>query len=1066
MRRGTFFSFLTAAFFSLIVTPCAAQIYPQLEKADLQWRLVGPFRAGRALAAAGIPGNPYTFYFGSVDGGMWKTVNAGITWKSLSDGAKMNPSVGAFAIAPSDPKIIYVGTGEADMRSDITYGDGVYKSTDGGTSWQHCGLEDTRHIGIILIDPHDPNIVLIAALGHAYGPNEERGVFRSTDGGKSWKKVLYKNPDIGAIDLAWDESDPFVVYTSLWQARRTPWSQYPPEEGSGSGLYKSTDEGITWSEIVSSGLPAKPYGRIGVTVASGSHGKIIYALIEAQKKGSGLYRSDDGGQSWHLAGSDPRIVSRMWYFGCVFADPKNAGVVYVPNVALMKSVDSGKTFTVIKGAPGGDDYHFLWIDPTNDSRMIVATDQGTVISVDGGKTWSSWYNQPTAQFYHVATDNKFPYRIYGAQQDAGTVCITSRSDYGSITFRDWYSLGTGESGYLAPDPLNPDIVYGGSTYGGVIRFDRTTGQTQNISPSPLSEFGTPAPQRRYRFTWTSPIVFDPHDAHALYLGAQVLLRSSDGGIHWQGISPDLTRIDKSKNTNSKAGRGASPYNAENNEGDSTHSGWGVIYTIAPSPIRSGLIWVGTDDGSIHLTSDGGKHWENVTPNGLPMWSKIGIIEASPFDAGEAYAAVDRHRVDDFKPYIYRTQDYGKHWTRTDDGIDSDSYVNVVRSDRTRKGLLYAGTETGVYVSFDNGNNWQPLQFNLPVSSVRDLAIHDNDLIAATHGRAFWILDDLTPLQQIDKDVLNSEAHLFTPERAIRIRRSENSDTPLPPEIPHGTNPPSGAILDYYLRSTPGEPVTLEIFDNAGNLVRKYSSADSQNIDTQKVPIADYWLPKFEELKTSAGLHRFVWDLHYMPPPVSHYGYSMHVANIQSVREPEGPLVLPGKYEVKLTVDGHSYSSPLEVEMDPRVKISDTVLRNQLSLAMHVWNSISDVHSLSAILDELKSQSDKLQQETKLDAQTRAQVTAFKTKIISIKDSLDGGGLSGLEGDVMGADREPTAQVIEAYETLKTKISAAQQRWEKLKATELASINRALKERGATELNVETEKVQHLTLPEK
>jgi photosystem II stability/assembly factor-like uncharacterized protein len=1051
------FSFLMAALFSLIITPCLAQIYPQLEKADMQWRLVGPFRAGRALAAAGIPCDPYTFYFGSVDGGMWKTVNAGLTWESLSNGSKMNPSIGAFAIAPSDSKIIYVGTGEADMRSDITYGDGVYKSTDGGLHWEHCGIEDTRHIGKILIDPHDPNIVLVAALGHAYGPNEQRGVFRSTDGGKSWKKVLYENPNVGAVDLAWDESDPSVVYASLWQARRTPWSQYPPEEGSGSGLYKSTDEGITWNEITALGLPAKPYGRIGVTVASGSHGKFVYALIEAQKKGSGLYRSDDGGQNWHLAGSDPRIVSRMWYFGRVFVDPKNSETVYVPNVALMRSTDGGKNFSAIKGAPGGDDYHFLWIDPINDSRMIVASDQGTVISVDGGKTWSSWYNQPTAQFYHVITDNEFPYRIYGAQQDAGTVCITSRSDYGSITFRDWFPLGTGESGYLAPDPLNSNIVYGGSTYGGVIRFDRTTGQTQNVSPSPLSEFGTPAPQRRYRFTWTSPIVFDPHDAHTLYLGAQVLLKSNDGGLHWQEISPDLTAGGESEKS-----RGQS---------DSSHAGWGVIYSIAPSPIQAGVIWVGTDDGYIHLTRDGGKRWENVTPNGLPtpkgfsMWSKIGIIEASPFNAGEAYAAVDRHRVDDFKPYIYRTHDYGKHWERADNGIDSNAYVNVVRSDRTKKGLLYAGTETGVYVSFDDGVHWQSLQFNLPISSVRDLAVHDNDLIAATHGRAFWILDDITPLQQIDKEMLNSEAHLFTPERAIRIRRSENSDTPLPPEEPHGTNPPSGAILDYYLRSTPQQPITLEILDHSRNLVRKFSSNDLAQIDSQKVPIADYWLPQFEQLKASAGLHRFVWDLHYPPPLVGHYGYSMHVANVKTSREPEGPLVLPGKYEVKLTVDGHSYSSPLEVEMDPRVKFPDAVLRNQLALAMDVWNLIADAHSLSAALNDLKRQcGELLQNEMKLDAETRTLADEFKEKIVSLGDSLNVGGLSGLEGDIMGADREPPAQVVEAYKTLQAKISASQRRWEKLKADDLVSLNRALKEHGAPELKAATETVPRLVLP--
>lgn len=1044
-QRTIFFSAAVVFCFLVTLAPCTAQIFPQLENFNIQWRLVGPFRAGRALAAAGIPGNPYTFFFGSVDGGMWKTDNAGLTWESLSDGTKMNPSIGAFAVAPSNSKIIYVGTGEADMRSDITYGDGVYKTTDGGATWEECGLNDTRHIGKILVDPHNPDIVLIAALGHAYGPNEERGVFRSSDGGKSWKKVLYKNQDVGAIDLAWDETNVSIVYSSLWQARRTPWSQYPPEEGHGSGLYKSTDEGITWNEIASSNLPAKPYGRIGVAVAAGSHGAIVYALIEALKKGSGLYRSDDGGQHWHLAGNDPRIVSRMWYFGQVFVDPKNADVVYVPNVALMRSTDAGKTFTAIKGAPGGDDYHFLWIDPTNNDRMIVATDQGTVISVDGGTTWSSWYNQPTGQFYHVVTDNQFPYRIYGAQQDAGTVSIASRSDYGSITFRDWYSIGAGESGYIAPDPLNAHIVYGGSTYGGVSRFDRTTGQSQNISPTLLSEFGTPAPLRKYRFTWTSPLVFDPHDARTMYLGAQVLLKSNDGGLHWEAMSGDLTRTKKTKT-------------------DSSHTNWGVIYSIAPSPVQNNLIWIGTDDGNIQITRDGGQHWENVTPNGLPMWSKIGIIEASPFNAGEAYAAVDRHRADDFAPYIYRTRDYGKHWERANNGIDPTAYVNVVRSDRTRKGLLYAGTEIGVYVSFDDGDHWQALQFNLPIASVRDLAVHDNDLIAATHGRAFWVLDDLTPLQQMSEKIINSDAHLFTPERAIRIRRSENSDTPLPPEEPHGTNPPSGAIFDYYLHSTPREPITLEIFDNAGNLVRKFSSADAPPLDTQKVPIADYWFPPFEKLKANAGIHRFVWDLHYPPPPVSRFGYSMHVANVKTVREPEGPLVLPGKYEVKLTIDGHTYSSPLEVTMDPRVKISDDVLRNQLSLAMNVWNTIADAHSLSVALEKLKNRCDELQKETTIDSQTRSRANAISVNIASLKDSLSDGRLVGLKGDIMGADREPTSQMTEAYNVLKAKISAAQQQWEKIQTDELPALNRALRKNTVTELTVNVEKAPHLVLP--
>ncbi len=1012
----------------------------------MKWRLVGPFRGGRALAAAGVSGSPYLFYFGSVDGGMWRTENAGVTWESISDGLT-NSSIGAFAIAPSNPNIIYAGTGEADMRSDITYGNGVYKSTDGGSHWNHMGLDDTRQIGKILIDPHNPDLVLVAALGHAYGPNEERGIFRTTDGGKNWQKVLYKSSDVGGIDIGWDPVDPSIVYASMWQARRTPWSQYPPDEGPGSGLYKSTDEGLTWNEIIAPGLPDKPYGRIGIAVANGSRGNTVYALVQTLKKGSGLYRSDDGGKNWRLAGDDKRITDRMWYFTQVCVDPQNQNIVYCPNVALMKSTDGGKTFTAIKGAPGGDDYHYLWIDPNDDSRMILASDQGTVISVDGGTTWSSWYNQPTAQFYHVITDNQFPYRIYGAQQDAGTISISSRSDYGSITFRDWYTAGAGESGYFAPDPTDSNIVYGGDTYGGVFRFDHNTGQSQVISPSLLAEFGKPIASRELRFTWTSPIVFDRHDTRAIYLGSQMLLRTRDGGLHWDPISPDLTRHGTSVNSS-----------------DSSHNGWGVIYTIAPSPVQAGMIWIGTDDGNIQLTRDDGHHWANVTPEGLPAWSSINMIEASPFEAGTAYAAVDRHRLDDLRPYIYRTTDFGAHWTREDNGIPTGSYVHVVRSDLERKGLLYSGTETGVYVSFDDGDNWQPLQLNLPVVSVRDLAVHNNDLIAATHGRAFWVLNDVTPLRQISKDVLNSSVYLFKPETAIRIRRSENTDTPLPPEEPQGTNPSAGAIIDYYFDSASDGPVTLEILDESGNVVRSYSSEDARKPDTEPQPIADYWIPKIEKLGGSAGQNRFVWDLRYMPPPTNVFEYGMSVANIQSVEEPEGPLVLPGKYEVKLVVDGHTYSQPLDVVMDPRVKVSETALRSQLRLAIEVWNDLSEENSLAATLDTLKSQLSDIQHTNGLDSQIVARVGSFVKKVSAVRDSMEIGELAGLEGDIMSADREPTEEMSEACRTLETKFLRWENEWKKIEAGDLRDLNEDLKSGGMKQVQILAVQVNRLINP--
>ncbi len=1024
----------------------AAQTIPLRDYAAMRWRLVGPFRAGRALAATGVPGMPYTFYFGSVDGGIWKTTNAGLTWKEISDG-QVNPSIGALAIAPSNPDIIYAGTGEADMRSDMTYGDGVYKSTDAGKHWSHIGLDDTRHIGKVLVDPHDPNLVMVAALGHAYNANEQRGVFRTTDGGKTWENVLYKGPDLGAADLAWDPRDPSVVYATMWQARRPAWSQYPPNQGPGGGLYKSTDEGKTWIELNGHGLPPKPYGRIGVAVATGSEGMNVYALISALEKGSGLYHSTDGGKSWKLVCTDARIITRMWYFGRVYVDPQNPQIIYIPNRSLMRSKDGGKTFTAIKGSPGGDDYHYLWVDPTNDHRMIVAADQGVVVSVDDGRTWSSWYNQPTGQFYHVITDNHFPYRIYGAQQDAGTVCITSRSNDGTITFRNWHPVGAGEAGYIAPDPLNPNIVYGGDTYGVVYRFNRITGQSQVISPRPLAEFGTPAPQRKYRFTWTSPIVFDKHDPRTLYVGAQVLLKTQDGGLHWQAISPDLTQA-----------------GLKNPGSDTSHVGWGVIYTIASSPAQAGLIWVGSDDGLIHVTKDGGRHWENVTPKGLTPWSKISMIEASPFDAGEAYAAVDRHRLGDFAPYIYRTRDFGKRWTRVNKGIGSMSYVHVVRCDRTARGLLYAGTETGVYVSFDDGDNWQPLQLNLPTVSVRDLAVHDNDLVAATHGRAFWVLDDLTPLQQLDKKIIDSRAFLFVPEKAVRMRRSVNMDTPLPPEMPQGKNPPAGAILDYYLHKSAPGPVTLDIYDRFGDLVGHFSSRAPAPKPDHPPYFMNAWLPKFKPLTGNAGLNRFVWNLHYTAPPAANHSYSMAVANLHSVRVPMGPLVLPGEYRVTLTVDGHSYSQPLKVVMDPRVHVSESALRDQLSLAIGVWNTMSDAYALRASVDSLRKQLGKSESSSKLTAVQRSSVEELDRNLGSIIDSMSTGELGGLEEDIMSADREPTAQMRQAYRILRGNYSNSEKAWWNLKKHVIPAVNRALRNSGLPQLNLVEVMERHLTVP--
>jgi photosystem II stability/assembly factor-like uncharacterized protein len=1027
---------------TLAATSGVPQAVPPSAYSALRWRLIGPHRGGRVLAVAGVPGDPATFYFGAVDGGVWRTQNAGVTWEPLFDSQPI-ASIGALALAASDPAIIYVGTGEAAIRSDITYGAGVYKSTDGGAHWRSVGLSDTRHIGKILVDPRNPDVVLVAALGHAYGPNTERGVFRTTDGGRTWTKVLYKNPDIGAIDLAADPGNPQIVYAALYQARRTPWEQYPPDEGPGSGLYKSTDGGATWAPVTGHGLPAGPLGRIGLAVGgrvageAGGAASRVYALIGASS-GAGLYRSEDGGATWQLAGGDSRLTNRNWYFCRVTVDPTNPDVVYVPNVALLKSVDGGKTFTVLKGQPGGDDYHELWVDPRSPRRMIVGSDQGAVVSLDGGRTWSSWYNQPTAQFYHVVTDDAFPYRVYGAQQDAGTAGVASRSDYGEITFRDWAPVGAGESGYLAPDPLNPDIVYGGDTYGGVHRFDRVTGQSQDIAPWPISTFGLPMPRRKYRFTWTSPLVFDRVDRHTLYLGAQMVLRTTDGGLQWEAISPDLTG----------AALRSAPDTGPPTVANAAARGYGVVYSIAPSPRAAGLLWVGSDDGLIHRTTDGGKHWSNVTPQGLPSWSMVSMLEASPFDTAVAYAAIDRHRLDDFAPYIYRTRDGGEHWTRADHGIAPEAYVQVARADPVRPGLLYAGTERGAYVSFDDGDHWQSLQLNLPPASVRDLAVHGSDLIAATHGRSFWILDDLTPLRQLSDSVLRGPAHLFAPAPAIRLRRSVSNDTPLPPEEPHGTNPPAGAVIDYWLQGA--SPVTVEIRDRAGELVRRFASGERASPPAEPQQIAQEWLPRAEPPGGNAGLNRFVWDLRYSPPPAARYSYSIAaIAGQGTVAEPQGPLVVPGGYQVRLTVGGQTYTQPLRVELDPRVHVSDTALAAQLRLALEVRDAIAEQYALTQGVRKLRDQTRALASRS-LDTATGASLTAVDRVADSLVRATEnvGGELGGLETAVESADREPPQQVREAVAELRERLRKALRRWQEVIASDLPALNARLGQQGA------------------
>ncbi len=882
--------------------------------AGMRWRSIGPFRGGRALAVAGVPSDPDVFYFGSVDGGVWKSDNAGLTWQPEFQHEPV-ASIGAIAIAPSDPSVIYVGTGEADMRSDISLGDGVYKSTDGGKTWEHLGLGDTQHVGRILIDPTNPNLVLVAALGHAYDGNVERGVFRSSDGGQTWKKVLYKNENTGAIDLAFTQDDPRIVYAALWQAQRTTWSQYPPVGGPGGGIYRSTDEGRTWHQLTGNGLPSGQLGRIGLS--AGKNG-VVYAVIDCKE--GGLYRSQDGGATWEHVSRDPRIWSRGWYFSRVTVDPNDPNTVWIPNVALYRSTDGGRRFIAVKGAPGGDDYHLLWIDPRNTEHMILGSDQGAVVSLDGGRTWSSWYNQPTAQFYHVTTDNRVPYEIYAAQQDSGTVGTASRSDYGSLTFRDWRSVGGGECGYIVPDPTDPDIVYGGDNYGILHRWNARTTQSETISPALLTPFGANIARRTYRFTWTSPIAFSPQNPRLMYYGAQYLLETTDGGSSWQKTSPDLTVW---------PGTQGQPHR-------------GVVYTIAPSPVRAGEIWIGTDNGLIQLTLDGGKSWNNVTLKGLTEWSKISLIEASHFDPATAYAAVDRHRLGDLRPYIYVTHNYGQSWTQITQGISAPAYVHAVREDPVRRGLLFAGTETGIYVSFNDGAKWESLQLNLPTTSIRDMAVEQSDLVVATHGRGLWILDDISPFRQLNSKVRASNSYLFQPRTTYRFRRSTNTDTPLPPEEPQGQNPPYGAIFYYWLKSSPADPVRLEILDGSGKVVRQFSSADTPEPPDMKLyPVAPYWAKPVEKLSAEAGMHRFIWDLHYTAPKAVSHDFPIAAIPHETPLDPQGALAAPGEYTVKLTAGGKADARTFQLRKDPAVKTSGAMLDAQLSLALEITKAMDE-----------------------------------------------------------------------------------------------------------------------------
>jgi photosystem II stability/assembly factor-like uncharacterized protein len=913
----------------------ASQFDPALLK-EMRWRMIGPHRGGRTVAAVGIPSQPNVFYIGVNNGGVWKTNDYGRTWVPIFDDQPTG-SIGAIAVAPSDPNVIYVGSGEGLHRPDLSTGDGIYKSTDAGRTWTHLGLRDGQQIPQIVVHPNDPNRLLVAVLGHPYGPNEERGIFRSTDGGRTFDKVLYKDENVGGIEVALDPSNPDIVYAGLWEARQAPWEN-GVFTGPGSGLYKSTDGGTTWRQL-SKGLPApeEGLGRIGLGMCE-SDSRRIYAIIASPDRLGGLYRSDDAGESWERINTDRRVWSREGDFHEVKAHPTNCDIVYAGNVAAWKSTDGGRTFTGWRGAPGGDDYHRIWINPLQPDIILTGTDQGAIITVNGGETWSSWYNQPTAQFYHVTTDNSFPYRVCGGQQESGSACVDSRGGHGQITFRDWHPVGLSEYDYAAPDPLDPDIVYGGK----VRRFDRRTGQVQNIAPVPLSQPG-------YRVLRTQPIVFSPVDNKTLYFASNVLWKTTDGGHSWTQISPDLTR--ETWQIPASVGK-----YADSAAGQATRRG--VIYTIAPSPLDAGRIWVGTDDGLIHVTADGGRTWTNVTPPQLEPWAKVSLMDASRFDPLVAYAAINAFRLDDLRPHIYRTRDGGRSWARIVNNIPEAGAVNVVREDHHRKGLLFAGTEREVYASFDDGERWQSLRLNMPATSIRDLVIKDDDLVVGTHGRSFWILDDITPLRQIDGAIVGSDAHLFRPAQAWRVRWNMNVDTPLPPEEPAGENPPDGAIIHYWLKGDASDGATLEILDGQGRLVRRFSSNVppdfSPESEAGRVNFPSWWIRPAQQLRAVRGLHRFVWDVRYDPPKVFSFSYPISAIKGNTPRMPAGPWVAPGDYTARLLVGGRRYEETLRVKMDPRVRTSPEDLAEQFTVSMELYEAIGRAYDTVQALRSAKS----------------------------------------------------------------------------------------------------------------
>jgi photosystem II stability/assembly factor-like uncharacterized protein len=1031
---------------AVILAGCALALLSTIAAADtadpalfgaLKWRSIGPYRGGRALAVAGIPGDPETFYFGAVAGGVWKTTDGGATWEPLTDGTAIS-SVGALAIAPSDHQVIYVGTGEAAPRGDMTYGDGVYKSVDGGKTWSHIGLADSRQIGALIVDPRNADTVLVAAFGHAFGPNKERGVYRTTDGGKSWTRVLYRDEQTGAIDVSFDPNDPSIVYAALWQARRQPWNF--SSGGPGSGLYRSTDGGVTWTHLTGNGLPEGILGRIHVSV-SPADSKRVYAMIEAHQ--GGLYRSDDGGVHWARVSDDGRLTQRAWYFSTVLADPKHVDTVYAENTGLFRSTDGGKSFELLPARHG--DHHGLWIDPANPDRMIESSDGGASVSFDHGKSWTTEANQPTAQFYHVAVDNRFPYWLYGAQQDNSSIAVASMDDQGAIVQRDSYDVAGGECGFVIPDPRDAEITYG-SSENLVGRLDRHNMQEQIIPVWPVDASGHAAKDLEHRFNWTSPLTMSPFDPDTLYYGMERLYKTSNRGGSWTAISPDLTRNDKSKQ---QASGGPITKDITSVEYYDT------VFAIAESPLKKGMIWVGTDDGLVQLTHDDGGSWTNVTPSAMPAWSTISMIEPSRYDADTAYVAVDRHKLDDIRPYVFVTRDGGHSWARLDAGIPEGSFVHAVREDSVERDLLYAATETGVFVSFDAGQHWQSLQLNLPRSPVHDLAVSGNDLAIATHGRSFWILDDVTPLRQVRAAAAARGAWLYAPQTGYRLYYPDAVDK----RPPSGQNPPAGVLIDYYLAARPAGPVTIEIVDAAGSVVRHLSSATQKG--AEQPPEWPDQIHPVDTLPAIKGMNRFVWDLRYDDPVQIPDAFYAGVP-------PRGPLVLPGAYTLRLGYGGETHTAPLTISADPRDRGPALAgLKQKFDLAMEVYRdqdalhrAVNEIRAVRTAVTGLAAKAGGKPHGAALEA-SGAAFSAAASRIegvlmqVNIKGSEANLNYPGMLNEQIysfsqlldDADTAPNQQETDTYAVMHARLGAQLADWNTLKGTQLAGFCQRAREAG-------------------